>query len=51
MNVVMLGSGNFVEVAGHAEGHASARRDGRVAGVGESGIEELIGMQRAALQV
>ncbi|MBI3221672.1 MAG: ribonuclease PH [Nitrosomonadales bacterium] len=51
MNVVMLGSGNFVEVQGTAEGHAFSRAEmDELLELAKSGISELIGMQRAALQ-
>ncbi|MDD2914003.1 MAG: ribonuclease PH [Gallionella sp.] len=50
MNVVMLGSGNFVEVQGTAEGHAFSRQEmDELLELAKSGIEQLIGMQRAAL--
>ena len=50
MNVVMLGSGNFVEVQGTAEGHAFSRAEmDELLELAKSGIEQLIGMQRAAL--
>ncbi len=50
MNVVMLGSGHFVEVQGTAEGHAFSRAEmDELLELAKSGIEELIGMQRAAL--
>jgi ribonuclease PH len=51
MNVVMLGSGHFVEVQGTAEGHAFSREEmDTLLELAKSGIAELIGMQRAALQ-
>ncbi|HEU0282883.1 MAG TPA: ribonuclease PH [Gallionella sp.] len=50
MNVVMLGSGNFVEVQGTAEGHAFSRAEmDTLLELAKSGIEELIGIQRSAL--
>jgi len=50
MNVVMLGSGNFVEVQGTAEGHAFSRAEmDELLELAKSGIEQLIGMQRTAL--
>ena len=50
MNVVMLGSGHFVEVQGTAEGHAFSRAEmDALLLLAQSGIAELIGMQRAAL--
>jgi len=52
MNVVMLGSGNFVEVQGTAEGHAFSRAEmDELLELAKSGIEQLIGMQRAALKL
>ncbi|OGT00903.1 MAG: ribonuclease PH [Gallionellales bacterium RIFCSPLOWO2_12_FULL_59_22] len=51
MNVVMLGNGNFVEVQGTAEGHAFTRAEmDELLELAKSGIEQLIGMQRAALE-
>ncbi|MDD5299711.1 MAG: ribonuclease PH [Gallionella sp.] len=50
MNVVMLGNGHFVEVQGTAEGHAFSREEmDTLLELAKSGIEQLIGMQRAAL--
>ena len=50
MNVVMLGSGHFVEVQGTAEGHAFSRAEmDELLELAKSGIEELIQMQQAAL--
>ena len=50
MNVVMLGSGHFVEVQGTAEGHAFSREEmDCLLELAKSGIEELIQMQHAAL--
>ena len=50
MNVVMLGSGNFVEVQGTAEGHAFSRAEmDELLELAKSGIAQLIEMQRAAL--
>ena len=50
MNVVMLGSGHFVEVQGTAEGHAFSRAEmDELLELAKSGIEDLIGMQQAAL--
>jgi ribonuclease PH len=50
MNVVMLGSGNFVEVQGTAEGHAFSREEmDELLELAKSGIAQLIGMQRAVL--
>ena len=50
MNVVMTGSGGFVEVQGTAEGHpfTRAEMDALVA-LAEKGIRELVALQRAAL--
>jgi len=51
MNVVMLGSGHFVEVQGTAEGHAFSRAEmDELLELASSGIAELIQMQQAALQ-
>ncbi|MFZ2524067.1 MAG: ribonuclease PH [Candidatus Ferrigenium altingense] len=51
MNVVMLGSGHFVEVQGTAEGHPFTRAEmDELLELAKSGIAELIGMQRIALQ-
>jgi len=50
MNVVMLGSGHFVEVQGTAEGHAFSRAEmDELLELAGSGIAELIQMQQAAL--
>ena len=50
MNVVMLGNGHFVEVQGTAEGHAFTRAEmDELLELAKSGIEQLVGMQRAAL--
>jgi len=50
MNVVMTGSGNFVEVQGTAEGEPFARRElDQLVGLAERGIRELIGHQHRAL--
>ncbi len=52
MNVVMLGSGHFVEVQGTAEGHAFSRDEMNVLlDLAKAGIEQLIEKQRAALAV
>jgi ribonuclease PH len=52
MNVVMTGSGNFVEIQGTAEGEAFARRElDQLLGLAERGIRELIGQQRRALEL
>ena len=51
MNVVMLGSGNFVEVQGTAEGHAFSRTEmDELLELAKSGIEKLVVMQRTALE-
>jgi ribonuclease PH len=51
MNVVMLGSGHFVEVQGTAEGHAFSREEmDALLELAKSGIGRLIEMQRAALK-
>jgi len=50
MNVVMLGSGHFVEVQGTAEGHPFSREEmDALLELAESGIAQLVGMQRAVL--
>jgi ribonuclease PH len=50
MNVVMLGSGHFVEVQGTAEGHAFTRAEmDALLGLAQGGIQQLVEMQRAAL--
>lgn len=52
MNVVMLGSGSFVEVQGTAEGHAFTRAEmDDLLELAKSGIEQLIKIQRAELAV
>jgi ribonuclease PH len=51
MNVVMTGSGNFVEVQGTAEGHAFTRAEMNVLlDLAQEGIAQLVEMQRAALR-
>jgi len=51
MNVVMLGSGHFVEVQGTAEGHPFSREEMDVLlELAKGGIAELIGLQREALE-
>ena len=51
MNVVMLGSGHFVEVQGTAEGHAFSRAEmDELLELAKSGIEDLIAMQQTALK-
>ncbi len=50
MNVVMLGNGHFVEVQGTAEGHPFTRAEmDELLELAKRGIEQLVGMQRAAL--
>jgi len=50
MNVVMLGSGNFVEVQGTAEGCAFSRTEmDQLLELAQAGIAELIKMQQVAL--
>ncbi len=50
MNVVMLGSGHFVEVQGTAEGHAFSRAEmDQLLELAHNGIADLIVMQQAAL--
>jgi len=51
MNVVMTGSGHFVEVQGTAEGAAFSRAEmDRLLGLAERGIAQLVRRQREALQ-
>jgi ribonuclease PH len=51
MNVVMLGSGHFVEVQGTAEGHAFTRAEmDELLELAKNGITELIAIQRAVLE-
>jgi ribonuclease PH len=50
MNVVMLGSGHFVEVQGTAEGHPFTRAEmDTLLELAKSGIAQLVEKQRAAL--
>ncbi len=50
MNVVMTGSGRFVEVQGTAEGMAFSRSElDELLGLAEQGITTLVGSQRAVL--
>ncbi len=50
MNVVMTGTGNFVEVQGTAEGHAFTRAEmDTLLDLAQGGIAQLVEMQRAAL--
>jgi len=50
MNVVMTGTGRFVEVQGTAEGEPFARAQmDALLGLAERGIRELIGHQKRAL--
>jgi len=51
MNVVMLGSGHFVEVQGTAEGHPFSREEMDILlELAKGGIAELITMQRETLE-
>jgi len=51
MNVVMLGSGHFVEVQGTAEGHPFSREEMDILlELAKGGIAELIAMQRETLE-
>jgi ribonuclease PH len=51
MNVVMLGSGHFVEVQGTAEGHPFSREEmDTLLELAKNGIAQLIEMQRNALK-
>jgi len=50
VNVVMTGSGRFVEVQGTAEGQTFGREElGRLLDLAEAGISELIAAQKAAV--
>lgn len=50
MNIVMTGSGHFIEVQGTAEGTPFSRGDmGSLLGLAESGIARLVELQREAL--
>jgi ribonuclease PH len=50
MNVVMTGSGQFVEVQGTAEGHPFTREEmARLLDLASAGIAELVRLQRCAL--
>lgn len=50
MNVVMLGSGHFVEVQGTAEGHPFSREEmNKLLELAKQGIAQLVEMQRKAL--
>jgi ribonuclease PH len=52
MNVVMTGSGGFVEVQGTAEGASFSRREmDLLLGLADKGIRELLAAQRAALGI
>jgi len=51
MNVVMLGSGHFVEVQGTAEGHPFSRDEmDTLLELAKGGIAELVELQRSALK-
>ena len=51
MNIVMLGSGNFVEVQGTAEGKAFSKKDmDAMVKLAEKGIKELFVLQNKALK-
>jgi ribonuclease PH len=50
VNIVMLGTGRFVEVQGTAEGEAFSKEDfARVLDIADVGIRELFAAQRSAL--
>lgn len=50
MNLVMTGSGRFIEVQGTAEGHPFSREElDDLLGLGEKGIRELIDAQKAEM--
>jgi len=51
VNIVMLGTGRFVEVQGTAEGEAFSKEDfARVLDLADDGIRELFAAQRTALE-
>jgi ribonuclease PH len=50
MNIVMTGSGKFVEVQGTAEGMAFSRSElDSLVDLGEKGIKEIVALQEAVL--
>jgi ribonuclease PH len=50
MNVVMTGSGEFVEVQGTGEGRPFTREEhGKLLNLAEDGIKEIIELQKYAL--
>jgi ribonuclease PH len=52
MNVVMNDGGGIIEVQGTAEGHAFRRAEmDAMLDLAEKGIAELVGLQRAALDL
>jgi ribonuclease PH len=52
MNVVMTGSGGFVEVQGTAEGAAFSRAElDKLLSLGEKGIRELVALQKRSLEL
>ena len=52
MNVVMTGAGRFVEVQGTAEGEPFSRQElDALLGLAQSGIAQLIGLQKKALGI
>jgi ribonuclease PH len=52
MNVVMTGSGGFVEIQGTAEGHPFSREEmDRMLDLAAGGIKELVAAQKAALGI
>jgi len=52
MNVVMTGSGGFVEVQGTGEGHSFSRAEmDRLLALADKGIRELLSAQRLALEL
>jgi ribonuclease PH len=52
MNVVMAEDGRFIEVQGTAEGVPFSRAElDEMLALGDTGIRELIGMQKAALEL
>ena len=52
MNVVMTGSGHFVEVQGTAEGAAFSRAEmGALLDLASGGIQHLVQLQKEALDI
>jgi ribonuclease PH len=50
MNVVMTGTGGFIEVQGTAEGAAFSRKElDSLLGLADKGIRELVALQKKSL--